>query len=238
MARAALFDVGDTLLHWGSLRRERFVWLCEQAGISLPVDAASRLAGARAAERYFNANLDREDRWTTPWWTELLAAGLEESGLSGTLAAQVADFRTTQPTSWVLDPDALPVLAALRARDYRIGLVSNWDGTLATLCAEWGILDHVDYVGDSGVFGTAKPAAAFFHHVLDQLGVDPAAAFHVGDTYDADVAGAQAAGITSVLLDALTCDDRPCDYRITGLHELLPVVDRIELAHAGPRAAG
>jgi FMN phosphatase YigB (HAD superfamily) len=32
---------------------------------------------------------------------------------------------------------------------------------------------------------------AFFGHVLDQLGIDPQAAFHIGDTNDADVAGAR-----------------------------------------------
>ena len=38
MPRAALFDAGDTLLHWNVHKRERFVWLCQNAGLELPDD--------------------------------------------------------------------------------------------------------------------------------------------------------------------------------------------------------
>jgi putative hydrolase of the HAD superfamily len=112
-----------------------------------------------------------------------------------------------------------------RRGGYRIGLVSNWDGTLATLCGEWGLAELVDAIGDSHVFGEPKPAVAFFQHVLNELGVPPENAFHVGDSYDADIAGARAAGITPILLDPLTCEPRPCTPRITALRELLPLLD-------------
>jgi phosphoglycolate phosphatase-like HAD superfamily hydrolase len=56
----------------------------------------------------------------------------------------------------------------------------------------------------------------------------PEAAFHVGDTYDADVAGARAAGITPILLDSLGCEERTCDYRIASLRDVLAVLDRLD----------
>lgn len=227
MKRAVLFDAGDTLVHWGVHKRERFAWVCQQAGVTLPPDDAARLAAARVAELFFYTHLNRPDSWSTAWWTEVYGAGLAELGLPAGLATRIATHRGSLPDTWWLDPDAVPLLIDLRHRGYKIGLVSNWDGTLAALCAEWGLAEHVDYIGDSTVFGERKPSVAFFRHVLEQLGVAPEAAFHVGDTYDADVAGARAAGITPILLDSLGCEERTCDYRIAGLRDVLTVLDGI-----------
>jgi FMN phosphatase YigB (HAD superfamily) len=227
MLKAALFDAGDTLVHWGVHKRDRFVWLCQQAGVSVPPDEAARLAAARACERFFATQLCRADSWTTPWWTEHMAAGLAELSLSPDLAAQIVTFRAGLPSTWWLDPDAIPVLEELRRRGYKIGLVSNWDGTLAAKCQEWGLAERVDYIGDSSVFGETKPSAAFFRHVLHELGVAPEAAFHVGDLYATDVEGARAAGITPILLDALGHEERACEYRAAGLRDVLEICDRI-----------
>jgi putative hydrolase of the HAD superfamily len=90
------------------------------------------------------------------------------------------------------------------------------------------LTEHVDYIGDSTVFGERKPSVAFFRQVLDRLGVSPEAAFHVGDTYDADVVGARAAGITPILLASLGCEERTCDYRIASLRDVLAVLDRLD----------
>jgi putative hydrolase of the HAD superfamily len=225
MHKAALFDAGDTLLHWNVLKRDRFVWLCEQVGITLPLDQIARTNAARAAERFFYSQFEREDSWSEAWWSDQSAAGLAELGLPLDLAVQIARYRLGLPSRFVLDPDAIPVLQDLRERGYKIGLVSNWDGSLAATCSELGLTPYIDYVGDSTVFGQAKPAPAFFLHVLDQLGVPPEAAFHVGDHYDADVEGARAAGITPILIDIFGHEERTCEYRATGLRDVLALSD-------------
>lgn len=225
--KAALFDAGDTLLHWNVHKRDRFIWVCEQAGISLPDDPTARWEASRAADRFFYSQIARADSWSEAWWIEHTAAGLAELGLSVDLAVQIVGHRLRLPQRFTLDPDAIPVLQELRARGYKIGLVSNWDGSLATWCADVGLSPYVDYVGDSTVFGQVKPAAAFFHHVLEQLQVPPEAAFHVGDTYDADVEGARAAGITPILLDLFGCEDRTCEYRATDLRDVLRISDEL-----------
>jgi HAD superfamily hydrolase (TIGR01549 family) len=227
MPRAALFDAGDTLLHWNVHKRERFVWLCQQVGIALPDDDLARARATRAADRFFYTQSDREDYWSDAWWTDHGAAGLAEVGLGRELATELNRFRREQPNNFVLDPDAIPVLTELRARGFKIGLVSNWDGTLAATCAEIGLSAYVDYIGDSGVFGDVKPSADFFRHVLEQLGVAPEDAFHVGDHYDADVEGARAAGITPILIDVFEHEERACDLRARDLRDVLRLVDRI-----------
>ena len=85
------------------------------------------------------------------------------------------------------------------------------------------VADH-----DSRVFGDSKPTPVFNHHELEQLGVPPEAAFHVGDAYDDDVEGARAAGIRPILLDPLACEPRECETRITSLPELLTLLDRAD----------
>jgi putative hydrolase of the HAD superfamily len=225
MRKAALFDAGDTLLHWNVHRRDRFVWLCEQVGITLPYDQIARTSAARAADRFFYSQRGRDDSWTEAWWTQQIAVGLAELGLSPELAIQIQAHRAALPSTWWLDPDAIPVFKELRQRGYKIGLVSNWDGTLATTCSELGLAPYVDYIGDSTVFGQVKPAPAFFLHVLDKLGARPEAAFHAGDDYDADVEGARAAGITPIFMDIFGHEQRVCEYRATGLRDVLTLSD-------------
>src|SRR5262249_40559373 len=41
-------------------------------------------------------------------------------------------------------------------RGYKIGLVLNWAGTLATTCSEVGLAPYVEYIGDSTVFGRSS----------------------------------------------------------------------------------
>lgn len=165
--KAALFDVGDTLVHKWVHKRDRFPWLCEQAGLAVPADTAARLRAAQAVERFFQARQSHPHVWTEAWWTEHNAIGL-----SG-----------------------------------------------------WGLTEYVDYVGDSDVYGARKPDPSFFLHVLEQLGVDPSNAFHVGDSWGADVVGARAAGVKAVLFDPLGCEDRPADHVIGELRELYALLN-------------
>jgi HAD superfamily hydrolase (TIGR01509 family) len=185
------------------------------------------MRAARAAERFYYQEFTRSDSWTAGWWTDQAAAGLAELGLPRELAAKVQEHRDSLPNRFVLDPDALDVLQQLRARGFKVGLVSNWDGTLAETCEQLGLTPYVDYIGDSTRFGEAKPSVAFFQHVLEQLGVRPEDAFHVGDHYDADVAGARATGITPILIDPFECEERICELRVRHLREVLPLVHEL-----------
>jgi putative hydrolase of the HAD superfamily len=98
-------------------------------------------------------------------------------------------------------PDAAPALRALRAAGLRLVVVSNWDVSLRERLAETGLEALVDATVASAPFGAAKPDPAIFAHALGLAGgVAPADAWHVGDSLEADVAGARAAGIAAALL--------------------------------------
>jgi putative hydrolase of the HAD superfamily len=97
-------------------------------------------------------------------------------------------------------PDVLPALRELRARGLRLVVVSNWDFSLHERLEETGVAALVDGAVASAELGHAKPDGAIFAHALALAGAAPQAALHAGDSPDADVAGALAAGLRAVLV--------------------------------------
>lgn len=97
--------------------------------------------------------------------------------------------------------DALPALRALRAAGTRLIVVSNWDVSLHEVLERAGIAPLLDGAVSSAEVGTAKPDPAIVHRALALAGADPSGAWLVGDTLEADVAAARAAGVLPVLID-------------------------------------
>jgi HAD superfamily hydrolase (TIGR01509 family) len=219
--RAVLLDVGDTLVHWGVPKPERLAWVCAQAGFALPADPDLIRRAAIAGEQHLTAAFGRFSLASEDDWRGFYQVVLAVLGCPSSAADALARHHLSLRAPWSVDPDAVLVLRELRQRGYRIGLVSVWDGTLATLCRTWAFTDLVNVIADSSVVGYHKPNPAHFRHALDALQVKPEHALHVGDTYDADVLGAEAAGIRPVLLDPLGHERRPCADRITSLPALL-----------------
>lgn len=123
--------------------------------------------------------------------------------------ALAAAFRA--PGAWSrAAPGAVELLTACAANDLPVGIVSNWDGTVARLLAEAAIcqvgpgpLPKVGVIIDSAVVGWEKPDPRIFGAALDALGVGPAETIHVGDSVRTDVDGAFATGIEPLHLDPI-----------------------------------
>lgn len=107
-------------------------------------------------------------------------------------------------------PGVSEALAALDGR-YRLALATNArdSGALMVRAALGRVkLDgYFSVVATAQELGAAKPAAAFFRAVLVRLGCAPDEAVMVGDSYDADVAGAKAAGLRAIWFNP---DRSPC----------------------------
>ncbi|HYF96208.1 MAG TPA: HAD family hydrolase [Symbiobacteriaceae bacterium] len=204
--RAVFFDAGDTLIHRWALKHERFTWLCRLAGIALPDDPARARAGTLAHERYFQDRRKHDDAFSLNWYLRLNRAGLVGMGAGGDLdALSAAMIKAAQavPKEEVPDPAAIPLLEHLRTNGYRLAVVSNWDGTLVEYLRRTGLGGYFDAVLDSDVVGSRKPDTRIFAIACAATGVRPEEAVHIGDSPCADVAGAQAAGVRPLLLDAL-----------------------------------
>jgi REG-2-like HAD superfamily hydrolase len=134
--------------------------------------------------------------------------------------------RFDSDVGWKLVPEAPEVLRVLRARGIKVAIVSNWHGGLQRTVTAVGLDDLVDDVVCSAVVGYRKPHPEIFNIALRRAGVPASAVLHVGDTWDEDVVGAEAAGITPV---HLTNGEPPLSNRghhraITWLSEITELI--------------
>jgi putative hydrolase of the HAD superfamily len=83
----------------------------------------------------------------------------------------------------------------------RLAVVSNSDGTVERSLDAAGLRPYFDIVIDSAIVGFEKPDARIFQAALDATGAARERTLHVGDIYQADVAGARGAGLHVVMLD-------------------------------------
>jgi putative hydrolase of the HAD superfamily len=99
-----------------------------------------------------------------------------------------------------LDPDAVPLLEALRGR-FKVGLITNWDHgpRMHRLIDQQGLRSLLDDVVVSDDVGVSKPDPRIFRLALSRLGVPASSAVYVGDM-DLDARGSLDAGLHSVLV--------------------------------------
>ena len=132
--------------------------------------------------------------------------------------------------SMSVDDETLGALRDLRARDLRLGIVSNM--TLrADLMREdldrLGIGPLVDATAFSSETGVRKPDPRMFHTALRRIEVDAADAVFVGDRMLDDVVGARDVGMRTVLTHRFRQEesgDVVPDAVIDGLSELPAIV--------------
>src|SRR5262249_30401324 len=200
---AVLFDAGGTLLRLDyafmrtcAARRNHAIdddaLARGEATVRREIDRrAARTGGPRDrdADRvagYFHAVL--ESAGVAPAAAEAAA---------GELAAEHA-----RATLWrVAMPGAAAALAALRARGFRVGVVSNADGRVAALLEAAGLAPHLETIVDSHHEGVEKPDPEIFRRALARLGVPAERTAYVGDIHSIDVLGARAAGLAAILID-------------------------------------
>jgi putative hydrolase of the HAD superfamily len=93
--------------------------------------------------------------------------------------------------------DTIPFLERLRARGYKIAIVSNCTENTRQMLVALGVAALADTLVLSCEVGAAKPAAEIFQHALGRLGVAAEAAVFVDDQ-PSFCAGSVAAGISAV----------------------------------------
>ena len=98
---------------------------------------------------------------------------------------------------------AIEMLEALRDRGYTLGSVTNrsYGGPkFLEEVDELGLGQFFDEITISCDLGYMKPHRKIFEHALNALGVEPEETVMVGDSLRADVAAAQALGMTAIWL--------------------------------------
>ena len=214
--RAIFFDAGNTLIRMdyvaiaGALARhgvrttpedlERAEW---RARVRLDTEVLSPLGRAASTE-----NRSIADRY--------LGFVLAEAGVrDDAVVAAVAEWRRTYrpPVGlWtVVEPAAEAALAHVRQAGVAAAVISNSNGSVASILESLGLGRYLDFVIDSGEVGVEKPDPRIFRLAVERAGVVAEDAVYIGDYYSVDVLGARAAGLDAILLDPGACwGERDC----------------------------
>ncbi len=103
--------------------------------------------------------------------------------------------------NWVTFPEVQEVIAEMRRRGLRVGVLSNAPSNLLEFLERLGLTPHLDFTVVSALEGVKKPDRRIFAAALARAGVEPDEAVHVGDMYIEDILGGSAAGIRTLLIE-------------------------------------
>jgi HAD superfamily hydrolase (TIGR01509 family) len=226
-----LFDYGETLVAFSrpdealADAEQRILAVLEATGRGRTSAAAVRAVFdqvEREVEEYQRSGALEEMDPAASSLTAYAAAGVS---LDAALLDEV--LRIEQEAWWHgarLDPEAVPLLDALRGRGIRAGLCSNAPYRVASLHAQLAFLGldrHLDSVTFSAEIGWRKPSPRIFEAAMRALGTDARGTVMVGDSEAADIAGAHAAGMCAVLISRHRGrDSGEADAVIAALREL------------------
>lgn len=233
--KAVLFDFGGTLYDYACLAggaRECLLALAGWAGIDAD-EATLRRAQRDAMRRVFQSYLPRDFYLHRDMFRDAAAGVLDAFGVSQA-DAHLERYREMQwdlhRRDFVLRDGVVETLQTLRQRGIHVGMVSNIDDDqLEHLIEVAGLREHFDSLLSSEAAGACKPAQPIYIEALRRAGCAPGEALFVGDTLDQDIAGANRAGIRSVLI--WHRDDKPPpvdgvrpDHIIREIPELIPLI--------------
>lgn len=218
---AVVFDWGGTLTPWHTVD---------------PVEAWLAATGdAELATRLHAAELEVWKRSQVEHRSGTMEDVFQAAGVELTPDALTAFHGWWEPHTHI-DPDAVPLLTALRARGIKIGVLSNtiWSRTEhERIFARDEITELIDADVYSSDIEYTKPHAEAFLAILSALGVaDPGAAVFVGDRPFDDIHGAKAVGMRAILIPHSEIPDSQRghtegapDAVVQRLSEILAVVD-------------
>jgi putative hydrolase of the HAD superfamily len=236
--RAVLFDWGDTLMQWSW--QEELLEVGHRAGLAA-IGRDDVAVTEHFRERY-------EPLFRAPGTLEELEyPGLVRS-LLGDFDIDVSDeelecFLDAEHRAWAparqLGGTTHALLEALRARNLRLGLVSNafdpgW--LLHRDLDELGVGERLDVAVFSSEVGMRKPHPAIFRRALEALEVSPGEALFVGDRLYEDVRGAGELGMTTVQAVWFRADEHPDgrepDFQAYTQMDVLNIVERLNRSSA------
>jgi putative hydrolase of the HAD superfamily len=220
--KAYFFDAGNTLFRPYPSVGAVYARIARRHGTRVEAGWVERRFAAEWKRRNGLSRL-KSEREEKSWWRGLVrrvfgTAFQKEDAFEAYYEELYREF--AMPHTWRLFPETLSVLKTLKKRGAAVGIVSNWDSRLFTLCDALGVTPLVDFILASAVEGTVKPEREIFRRALRKAGVKAAEALHVGDSYREDYWGSKRVGIRPLLI-ARTGRGVPGADCVRSLRELL-----------------
>jgi HAD superfamily hydrolase (TIGR01549 family) len=226
--KAILFDWFNTLATYDPPREELYRQAFQEFNIGLPLKTIYQ--GLLVEDRFFFSEAGKalvrgkppEER--ARQFVRYAQAICDAAGISLPQEKQLKimqDVLKEFKGIFKLYPDVLPLLKLLKERDYKLGIISNADKSIADQISGTDLKIYLDVLVTSDQVGVEKPAAPIFLTALERIKTEAAAAIYIGDQYQSDVLGALNVGMQAVLIDRyeINKDVSGCP-RITSLQEI------------------
>ncbi len=209
MIKAVFFDWFGTLAQYHPPREQLLSQVLEELGLNVSPDDI-RPALVVADREFYEENaaasgqdMTREER--TNMFIRQQQRMLKRAGVqvSGDMPYKI--FARTREMyaglKFVLFDDVMDTMKALKERDLTLGLLTNLNRDINSICRELGMEPYLDFTVTSAEVGAEKPHPPVFLAALEHASVTAEQALHVGDQYSVDVVGARNLGINPVLID-------------------------------------
>lgn len=201
---AVTFDLWDTLVHtrnYAEFRLPQLTKLLREQGLSLTDDEI--LEAYRAGFNYSMRTIPLEG-YRHIETHEIVDKVLEKIGYSSEETRN--KLIQVYEEAILCDPPKLKegVFGALDyVKDrYRVGLVSvtgvSPGRIVREILREYAVLDYFEVLTFSDEVKLVKPNPRLFTTCLDELGIEPSNAVHVGDSFKSDIVGAIDAGMRTI----------------------------------------
>jgi putative hydrolase of the HAD superfamily len=208
LPKAILLDLDDTILEFSSGAEPCWRDVCQRF--------ATHIVGI-APDRLFDA-IDENRRW---FWSdpgrhqrgrlhpdaalrEIVTRALHRLRIEAPdLSIEIVDSFTKKWAATIHPfPRAIEALHFLRETGVRLALITNGSAqTQRDKIDRFGLEPLFDCILIEGEIEIGKPDERVYRRALDQLGVQPKAAWMIGDHLDWDVAAPQRLGIRGIWLD-------------------------------------
>ncbi|MCK9485515.1 MAG: HAD family hydrolase [Dehalococcoidia bacterium] len=205
------FDLGDTIWHHPHrpapdvieaelVRRLEAVLGAHDLHPRMGAREVQRALGARGEALEAKAVLEGDGDYQA-----MTLEVLREAGLNPSPEQVEAVWETRRLGGRFLQREILPgayeMLATLRARGFRLGVITNrahGGASFRAELADYQLDTYFDALICSDRVGYRKPHPRIFEVALEAFGIAPEQAVHVGDNLEADVHGARQVGILPV----------------------------------------
>jgi putative hydrolase of the HAD superfamily len=195
--RAVLFDAGNTLVFLDYDRLAAGVG----SALGLTLTGEDLAVHAPAASQAMERAGGNDQHRAAVYLEALFLLGGVPPGRLEEVRSCLAQMHRERHLWCAVRAGSAESLARLRAAGLKLGVVSNSDGRVAQALDAAGLRHYFDVIIDSALVGLEKPDPRIFRAALEALEVEPEEALYVGDLYEVDVLGAQAAGIQAILFD-------------------------------------
>ncbi|MFA9408183.1 MAG: HAD-IA family hydrolase [Candidatus Dadabacteria bacterium] len=136
------------------------------------------------------------------YWRDIVESVYQEVGMFEKFDAHFDElFEVFRSDAWEIFPETKEVLTILKEKNYKLGIISNFDSRVYDVMNNLEIYEYFDTFVISSEAGHAKPDPNIFHSALKEMGADPKQCLHIGDNIYNDFHGARALGIQALLLD-------------------------------------